>query len=114
MSYFERSGVADKIGNALEIIKEATGFFDLIYNDIDKHEYLAAFEEAAPRLGKGGFFITDNLIWHGRVMDKDNEPSTIGVWELTRLLYESDPFFTTIIPLRDGLTVAVKLQMPHR
>jgi len=42
-------------------------------------------------------------------MDKDNEPGTIGVRELTRLLYESDQFFTTIIPLRDGLAVAVKL-----
>ena len=68
-----------------------------------------AFEKAAPRLRKGGVFITDNLIWHGRVMDKDSEPSTIGIRELTRLLYESDQFFTTIIPLRDGLAVAVKL-----
>ena len=113
MSYFERGGVADKIdikiGNALKIIEETTGFFDIIYNDIDKHEYPTAFEKAAPRLRKGGLFITDNLIWHGRVMDKDNEPSTIGVRELTRLLYESDQFFTTIIPLRDGLAVAVKL-----
>ena len=50
MSYFERGGVADKIdikiGNALEIIEETTGLFDIIYNDIDKHEYPMAFEKA--------------------------------------------------------------------
>ena len=112
-SYFERGGIADKIdfkiGNALEIIEETTGFFDIIYNDIDKHEYPTAFQKAIPRLRKGGMFITDNLIWNGRVMGKDNEPSTVGVRELTRLLYESDQFFTTIVPLRDGLAVAIKL-----
>ena len=112
-SYFERGGIADKIdfkiGNALEIIEETTGFFDIIYNDIDKHEYPIAFQKAIPRLRKGGMFITDNLIWNGRVMGKDNEPSTVGVRELTRLLYESDQFFTTIVPLRDGLAVAIKL-----
>ena len=49
-SYFERGGIADKIdfkiGNALEIIEETTGFFDIIYNDIDKHEYPIAFQKA--------------------------------------------------------------------
>ncbi len=112
-SYFDQGGIADKIdfhvGNALDIIENTKGDLDIIYNDIDKQDYPIAFEKAIPRLRKGGLFITDNLIWQGRVMNNDNHPTTIGVKELTRLLYESDQVFSTIVPLRDGLAVAVKL-----
>jgi len=83
--------------------------FDIIYNDIDKDSYPEAFHKALPRLRSGGLFITDNLLWQGRVIsDKDQSQTTLGVKELTRLLYESEDVFTTIIPLRDGLAVAVK------
>lgn len=124
--YLARGGVADRIdyrvGNALDIIDETEGEFDIIYNDIDKDGYPDAFHKAVPRLRSGGLFITDNMLWGGRVVTQDTESSpkggdeneqwfhaaTIGVKELTRLLYSSKEVFTTIIPLRDGVSVAIK------
>ena len=111
--YFQRGGITDRIdyqvGNALEIIDQTVGEFDIIYNDIDKDSYPEAFHKALPRLRSGGLFITDNLLWQGRVMsDTDQSQTTLGIKELTRLLYESKEVFTTVIPLRDGLAVAVK------
>ena len=124
--YLARGGVADRIdyrvGNALEIIDETAGEFDIIYNDIDKDGYPAAFNKAIPRLRSGGLFITDNMLWLGRVVTYDTDTdvqeleeeeqwthkTTVGVKELTRLLYSSPDVFTTIIPLRDGVSVAVK------
>ena len=124
--YLTRGGIADRIdyrvGNALEIIDEADGEFDIIYNDIDKDGYPEAFEKAIPRLRSGGLFITDNMLWLGRVVTYDTETdaqeldqeekwvhnTTVGVKELTRLLYSSPEVFTTIIPLRDGVSVAIK------
>ncbi len=124
--YLARGGISDRIdyrvGNALEIIDETEGEFDIIYNDIDKDGYPDAFRKAIPRIRRGGLFITDNMIWGGRVVtQKPGGPSegldererwfhaaTIGVKELTRLLYSSPDVFTTIIPLRDGVSVAVK------
>ena len=111
--YFQRGGITDRIdyqvGNALEIIDQTVGEFDIIYNDIDKDSYPEVFHKALPRLRSGGLFITDNLLWQGRVIsDKDQSQTTLGIKELTRLLYESEDVFTTIIPLRDGLAVAVK------
>lgn len=111
--YFQRGGITDRIdyqvGNALEIIDQTVGEFDIIYNDIDKDSYPEAFHKALPRLRSGGLFITDNLLWQGRVMsDMDQSQTTLGIKELTRLLYESKEVFTTVIPLRDGLAVAVK------
>ncbi|MCG9126384.1 O-methyltransferase [Candidatus Poribacteria bacterium] len=123
--YLRRGGIADRIdyrvGNALEIIDETEGEFDIIYNDIDKDGYPEAFQKALPRLRKGGLFITDNMLWGGRVTQKTENRSndlndrdqwinatTEGVKEATRLQYSSPDVFTTIIPLRDGVSVAVK------
>lgn len=121
-AYLARGGIAERIdyrvGNALNIIDETEGEFDIIYNDIDKDGYPEAFRKAIPRLRSGGLFITDNMLWMGRVVQDvpevapENEQwlheATRGVKELTRLLYSSPDVFTTIIPLRDGISVAVK------
>ena len=126
VGYLTRGGIADRIdyrvGNALEIIDETEGDFDIIYNDIDKDGYPDAFRKAIPRLRSGGLFITDNMLWLGRVVTYDTDAdvqgldeeeqwthkTTVGVKELTRLLYNSPDVFTTIIPLRDGVSVAIK------
>ena len=124
--YLTRGGIANRIdyrvGNALEIIDETEGDFDIIYNDIDKDGYPEAFHKAIPRLRPGGLFITDNMLWLGRVVTYDTDAdvqgldedeqwvhkTTVGVKKLTRLLYSSPDVFTTIIPLRDGVSVAIK------
>jgi len=111
--YFERAGVADRItvgvGDALELISEQKQEFDVIFSDIDKTDYPRAMKLALPRLRKGGLFITDNVLWSGRVADARNrEDSTKAIRELNRTLYENSELFTTILPIRDGLAVAVK------
>jgi caffeoyl-CoA O-methyltransferase len=54
-------------------------------------------------------FITDNVLWSGRVAEKNPKAaSTKAILEFNRRLYESDDFFTTLLPIRDGLAVALK------
>jgi len=111
--YFERAGVADKIrigiGDALELLSEHKQEFDVIFNDVDKEDYPRVLRLATSRLRKGGLFITDTVLWSGRVADKKNtEASTKAILEFNRLLYGSPDFFTTILPIRDGVAVAVK------
>jgi len=111
--YFERAGVAERIivgiGDALELISEQKREFDIIFSDIDKTDYPRAMKLALPRLRKGGLFIADNVLWSGRVADaKNQEASTKAIRELNRALYENSELFTTILPIRDGLAVAVK------
>ena len=54
-------------------------------------------------------FITDNVLWSGRVAEKSpKEARTKAILEFNRLLYKSPDFYTTILPIRDGLAVAVK------
>jgi len=111
--YFERAGVAERItvavGDALELLSEQKQEFDIIFSDVDKEDYPRVLRIAAPRLRKGGLFITDNVLWSGKVAQKNpTEPSTKAILEFNRLLYSSPDFYTTILPVRDGVAVAVK------
>jgi caffeoyl-CoA O-methyltransferase len=111
---FFRSGGIDKIvqihvGDALGVLEETDGEFDIIFNDIDKEYYPLVVDRAYKRLRRGGLFITDNVLWFGRVLTDDLSPSTKGVKEFTRLLFSEKGFLTTIIPIRDGVSLSVKL-----
>jgi len=110
--YFQRAGVSKqisvKVGDALELLSEEKGQFDIIFNDVDKEDYPRVFRLAIPKLRKGGLFITDNVLWSGRVAQNSPDAETKAILEFNRLLYESEELFTTILPIRDGLAVAVK------
>lgn len=109
--YFDRAGVSERItlhtGDALEVLSEQKQEFDIIFNDVDKEDYPRVLRMVSPRLRKGGLFITDNVLWSGRVAEKNpKESRTKAILEFNRLLYGSADFFTTILPIRDGLAVA--------
>ncbi len=111
--YFDRAGVSNRItlhtGDALEVLSEQKEQYDIIFNDVDKEDYPRVLRLVSPRLRKGGWFITDNVLWSGRVAEKNpKEAITKAILEFNRLLYDSADFFTTILPIRDGLAVALK------
>lgn len=112
-SYFDRAGIKGRIqihvGDALEFLSEQKQEFDVIFNDVDKEDYPRVLRLVAPRLRKGGLFITDNVLWSGRVAEKNpTDASTKAILEFTRVLSASPDFYTTILPIRDGLAVALK------
>jgi predicted O-methyltransferase YrrM len=116
--YFERAGVEKrieiKVGDALEILSEQNlEPFDIIFNDVDKEDYPKVFRLAAPRLCRGGLFVSDNVLWSGRVPDAaagddSATEATRALVQFNRMLYDSRELFTTILPLRDGVAVALK------
>lgn len=111
--YFKRAGVSNRIalhtGDALEFLSEQKQEFDIIFNDVDKEDYPRVLRLVGPRLRKGGLFITDNVLWSGRVAEKNStDPCTKAILEFNRKLYDAKEFYTTILPIRDGLAVAVK------
>jgi len=110
--YFSRAGVAQQItlhiADALEILSEQKEQFDIIFNDIDKDDYPRVLRLVAPHLRKGGLFVTDNVLWSGRVADKNPDATTKAILDFNRKLYDSKDFYTTILPIRDGLAIALK------
>lgn len=110
--YFQRAGVARRIhiliGEAVKGLRQTPGTFDLIYIDIDKHQYPAAFRAALPRLLRGGLLVADNALWYGRVARPARDPYTRGIQQFNRLLYSSRQLFPVIVPLRDGVAICRK------
>jgi caffeoyl-CoA O-methyltransferase len=111
--YFDRAGVSNRVtlhtGDALEVLSEQKEQFDIIFNDVDKEDYPRVLRLVGPRLRKGGLFVTDNVLWSGRVAEKNPKTAqTKAILEFNRQLYDSQDFFTTILPIRDGLAVALK------
>ena len=111
--YFEqgnlKTGRVFIAGDALKAVATLTGPYDIIFNDIDKHEYPETINIAARLLKKGGLFVTDNVLWSGRVFDlRVRDRTTQAIRRFTAHLYADRRFFTTIIPIRDGLSVAIR------
>jgi len=110
--YFERAGVSSVIqvhvGDALASLASVKGEFDFIFNDVDKEGYPAVLEAVPARLKKGGMFVTDNTLWHEAVLNPQ-ESSDKSVVDFNQKLYRSSQFFTTLLPIRDGICVSLKL-----
>ena len=97
------------IGEAIEALRNEPGPFDLIFNDIDKHAYPASLPVIESKLRPGGVLIVDNMLWSGRIFDKrDSSADTAGVREVTTMLTTSPAWTTSVIPIRDGVVVAIR------
>jgi predicted O-methyltransferase YrrM len=98
-----------QVSEAVEALSRAEGTFDLIFNDIDKQAYPDSLPVIEGKLRPGGVLIVDNALWHGRVFDRnDTSEATRGVVELTQALADDPKWITSIVPIRDGLLVALK------
>jgi predicted O-methyltransferase YrrM len=76
---------------------------------VDKEAYPRVPDLAVPRLRQGGLLVFDNALWSGRVADGDVDETTAAVKRLNADLAARKDLLTSIIPLRDGLSVSVKL-----
>lgn len=112
--YFRMAGVAKRVevqvGDALALLKKTPGKFDLVFIDVDKHQYPAALRAALPKLRRGGLLIADNTLWSGKAarLATDDDKDTKGVQEFNRLVYRSKDLYPVLIPLRDGVTICRK------
>jgi predicted O-methyltransferase YrrM len=98
------------VGEAVATLRQADGPFDLIFNDIEKKDYPASLPVIEEKLRPGGLLIVDNMLWHSRVIDaSDRSADTEGVRTLTRALTRSPRWVASIVPIRDGLMVAVRV-----
>jgi caffeoyl-CoA O-methyltransferase len=113
--FLSRAGVWDRVTyhreEATAALRRVGGTWDIVYNDIDKHGYPATVDLAHAHLRPGGLFITDNVLWSGRVLEGEDDGSadTRGVVEFTRRLMGHPGFLTAIDPTRDGVAVALRL-----
>jgi caffeoyl-CoA O-methyltransferase len=117
VEYLGRAGLEERVtphvGNALEIIDELDGEFDVIFCDIDKHGYPEAWRKARERIRVGGLYLCDNVLWDGRVVTGEDREGMPGLVEAIRRhnseIAEDERYRSTIVPTRDGVMLAVRI-----
>lgn len=111
--YFTRAGLDDRIevrvGRALDVLPAFDGErFDVVFLDADKEPLPTYLDWSLRLLRPGGLLIADNALWGGRVLDPTTEDEgTRGIREFNRRLATDERVRGTIIPVGDGLAVAV-------
>jgi caffeoyl-CoA O-methyltransferase len=116
--YWESAGVADKIdlriAPALDTLDELlaagqAGTFDFAFIDADKRNYEGYYERSLQLVRPGGLIAIDNVLWAGRVVDsqvQDNQTNSIRAFN--EKLYEDERVTLSLVPIADGLTLALK------
>lgn len=97
-------------GRAQDVLSRMTdGAYDLVFVDGAKSEYPDYVAAATRLLRSGGVLVMDNMLWHDQVADpaaRDDRTRTLR--DLGKSLREDEAFATTLLPVGDGLLVAVK------
>ena len=112
--YFDKSEfgpqIHQHIGSAIDIIPAIDKTFDLVFIDADKPNYVNYFNLIIDKLNPGGIILSDNVLWHGKVVEplKDKDNSTKVLLEYNSLLKNDDRIETVLLPIRDGLTISRK------
>jgi len=116
--YWQQAGVADKIdlhiAPALETLDNLlttgeAGTFDFAFIDADKSNYNNYYERCLELIRPGGLIAIDNVLWSGKVAEteiQDNQTNKIR--DLNRKLHEDSRITLSLVPIADGLTLAMK------
>jgi O-methyltransferase len=115
--YWERAGVAErinlKLGSAAKTMQSmlpaAQNSFDAIFIDADKTGYATYIQYAFELLRPGGLLMLDNVLWGGSVIDPSvDDEDTVAIRRVNEAMVADDRFDVSLVPIGDGLTLAVK------
>ncbi|MBN3582640.1 O-methyltransferase [Algoriphagus aestuarii] len=114
--FFEESGLAEKIdyrlGNALDILPDLEGPFDLVFIDADKINNEKYFDLIIDKTSQGGIIMSDNVLWSGKVLVKEGQKidkDTQAILAFNKKINEDPRVENVLLPFRDGIMIARKL-----
>lgn len=83
--------------------------FDFAFIDADKLNYQRYYEKCLALIRPGGLILIDNVLWSGKVADLDiNDKDTVAIRQLNAKLVKDDRICLSLLPIGDGLTLALK------
>jgi len=113
--YFKKSNYRDNIFQytieASIMLEKTNKKVDIIFLDADKKNYVNYLKYIPNILNKNGILIADNVLWYGKVLGKiaEMDKETKAIYEFNKKLKNSKQFQSIILPLRDGISISIKL-----
>ena len=99
------------IADAREFVGKINESLDLVFIDADKESYSIYFDLVIDKVKPGGYIIADNVLWSGKVLDKDEiekDIDTKAIVEFNRKVHVDPRVENVLFPIRDGLMVLRK------
>jgi caffeoyl-CoA O-methyltransferase len=114
--HFEEAGMTGimdyRIGEALEVLPQLQGSFDLVFIDADKENYLQYYEMVLGKTRQGGIILADNVLWSGKVFSEKlagKDPEALALIEFNDFVNRDPRVEKVMLPIRDGLYLIRKL-----
>ncbi len=80
-------------------------YFDFIFIDADKKNYIPYLEYAKKLISKKGIIAIDNTLYSGEVISKTPSNAARAVIDFNRHLKEDQSVYSYLLPIADGLTL---------
>ena len=115
--YFEKSGLRNQIkqytGDALAIIPKLKFDFDMVFLDADKENYVKYLELISPILKPGGVLLTDNVLWHGKILESSENQDRVTrlIDNFNKKILEDKSLKTVMLPIRDEISSDLTLSI---
>jgi len=110
--YVKKSPYKDQInlhfGDAMQIIDNLSGPYDLIFIDAGKDHYIDYYEKVLPILNKGGIILADNVLWSGKVIDDPQDETARSIHKFNRHVKMDGRTEVVMLPVRDGISIIRK------
>lgn len=112
--FIRKSGLEKRIvfhvGNALEIIPELEGMFDLVFIDADKREYPEYYRLVFDKVRVGGIIVADDVLWDGKVVTEGDktDAQTRGILDFNDMVQADERVENLLLPVRHGLMLMRK------
>ncbi len=116
--YWRQAGLGGRIHLHLAPAKETLQMlldqgqeesFDFAFIDADKESYADYYELLLRLIRPGGLIVVDNVLWGGAVIDPDkNDADTEAIRQFNRSLLGDARVDLSLVPIGDGLTLALK------
>ncbi len=85
------------------------GTFDFSFIDADKETYDTYYEQSLELLRPGGVIALDNVFRGGRVTGEPSEDDSVrAIQDLNEKIHDDDRVDLSVLPLADGVTLAMK------
>ena len=98
------------IGDATNLIPTLNENWDMVFIDADKKNYLNYYELVISSVKSGGYIIADNVLWSGKVVEKEHDDEdTQALRVFNDTLSKDSRLEVVLLPVRDGLLIARKI-----